>query len=154
MEPSARRKTGALAFPARWLGFAGLAPQVILAGIVIAGPANLSPVARQVALTYAGAILSFIGGAWWGVASAAGTRARWWVWVAAVIPSLIGFAAMGAPAFGVAVSAGLIVTGISLIASLGIDYKLAQASSTPAGWLSLRTVLSLGLGCLTIAIAF
>ena len=138
---------------ARWLGFAGLAPQILLVGIVIAGPASFGPVAREVALAYSGTILSFIGGAWWGLASRLQTDVHWSIWIAAVIPSLIGFAAISALSMRLPCGQSLLLTGTSLIGTLTIDYKLAASGVSPPGWLRLRVPLSLGLGGLTILMA-
>lgn len=138
---------------ARWLGYAGLAPQILFADIIIAGPRTLGPAAAQIALAYAGTILSFIGGVWWGIASRAQAKVHFSVWIAAVVPSLIGFACIGAPVIGVSYSLALFVAAISLVASLGMDYKLATGGLSPSGWIGLRTPLSLGLGGLTILIA-
>ena len=147
--------TGRQTLPAsaRWLGFAGLAPQILLAVIAIAGPARFGPAAGEAALAYSGTILSFIGGAWWGLASRPQTDVHWVVWIAAVIPSLIAFASIAAFAIGLPRGQSLLLTGASLFATLGIDYKLAASGVSPPGWLYLRVPLSLGLGSLTILIA-
>ena len=138
---------------AQWLGFAGLAPQILLAVVIIAGPARFGPAAGGAALAYSGTILSFIGGAWWGLASRPRTEVHWGVWIAAVTPSLIAFAAIGVWAIGLPAGRSLLVIGASLIATLGIDHKLAASGVSPPGWLHLRVPLSLGLGSLTILIA-
>ena len=98
-------------------------------------------------------VLSFIGGAWWGLASRTQTDVHWVVWIAAVIPSLIAFESIAALAIGLPRGQSLLLTGASLIATLGIDYKLAASGVSPPGWLRLRIPLSLGLGSLTILIA-
>ena len=139
--------------PAQWLGFAGLVPQILLVRFAIAGPASFGPVAGGIALAYSGTILSFIGGAWWGIASRTQTDVHWSIWIAAVIPSLIGFAAIGASGIGLPRGQCLLLTGALLIGTLGIDYKLAAGGISPPGWLSLRIPLSLGLGGLTILMA-
>lgn len=135
------------------LGFAGLIPQISLTVVTILGPARYGPAAGEAALAYAGTILSFIGGAWWGLASRSRTDIHWSIWIAAVIPSLIAFAAISALAIGRPCGQSLLITGASLIATLGIDFKLSTSSATPLGWLGLRVPLSLGLGGLTIFIA-
>lgn len=139
--------------PARWLGYAGLIPQILLAAVVIGGPVKFGPPAIGLALSYSALILSFIGGAWWGLAANQKMRVPLWLWLAAIAPALIAFAAIGALAIGSSVRAGLLVTGASLIAALGVDSKLAANGFCPPGWLRLRTPLSLGLGGLTILIA-
>ena len=138
---------------AQWLGFAGLAPQILLAVIAIASPARFGPGARAAALVYSGTILSFIGGAWWGLASRPQANVHRIIWLAAVIPSLVAFASIGTLVIGLPFRAGLLLTGTSLIVSLGVDYKLAGSGVSPPGWLRLRVPLSLGLGGLTLLIA-
>ena len=59
----------------------------------------------------------------------------------------------GASGIGLPRGQCLLLTGASLIGTLGIDYKLAAGGISPPGWLSLRIPLSLGLGGLTILMA-
>ena len=75
------------------------------------------------------------------------------MWLAAVAPSLIAFAAIGAWAIGRAPGVSLAITGAALIGALGFDHKLAANGLCPIGWLRLRAPLSLGLGSLTLLIA-
>ena len=138
---------------AQWLGFAGLVPQAALAAIMIGGTPNLVSAAVRLALCYAALILSFIGGVWWGLAGQPGKRAGSWLWLAAVTPSLIAFAGLGAWIFGRAPVPGLTIIGIALVATLAIDARLAANGWCARGWLRLRTPLSLGLGGLSLLIA-
>lgn len=138
---------------ARWLGFAGLIPQVALAAVVIGGPPDLGPTAVRLALCYAALILSFLGGTWWGLAAQSGKRSPPWMWVAAVAPSLVAFAALGLWVLAQSPAASIAATGAALIAALAVDYKLAASGLCPSGWLGLRTPLSLGLGGLCLLIA-
>ena len=121
--------------------------------IVIGGPSYAGPLASGLALSYAALILSFIGGAWWGLVSRSSAPVRGSVWLAAVTPSLIAFAAIGAWAIGRSPGVSLAITGAALIGALGFDHKLAANGLCPIGWLRLRTPLSLGLGSLTLLIA-
>ena len=150
---SARTGSGRMSSLARWLGLAGLIPQILLATVVIGLPAKFGPPAIGLALIYSGLILSFIGGAWWGLAAHGKVRVSSWLWLAAIAPSLIAFAAIGAGTIGRSPGPSLMITGTSLIAALGVDFKLAANGLCPPGWLGLRTPLSLGLGGLTILIA-
>lgn len=138
---------------ARWLGGAGLIPQILFAGVALGGPANYGPPAIALALSYAALILSFIGGAWWGFAARAESHVPLWIWLAAVAPSLIALAALAALAFDPSPQTSLLITGAALVASLAVDARLAVRGLSPPGWLGLRTPLSLGLGGLTIFIA-
>lgn len=138
---------------ARWLGFAGLVPQVALAVVIFAGPPHLASAAVRLALCYAALILSFIGGMWWGLAAQPGKRAPRWLWLAAIAPSLIAFACLGAWVVGRAPVTALALIGVALVATLVIDAKLAANGWCARGWLRLRTPLSLGLGGLSLLIA-
>ena len=150
---SARTRSERMCSLARWLGLAGLVPQILLATVVIGFPAKFSPPAIGLALIYSGLILSFIGGAWWGLAAQDKVRVPSWIWLVAIAPSLIAFATFGAWTIGRSPGQSLMITGTSLIAALGVDFKLAATGLCPPGWLRLRTPLSLGLGGLTILIA-
>ena len=138
---------------ARWLGFAGLIPHLMIAALVIGGPPEFGAAATGLGLFYAVLILSFIGGAWWGLAAQGGERVPPWLWLAAVFPALVAFAALGTSLVGQLAGPALFVTGAALIAALGVDLKLAANGLCPPGWLGLRTPLSLGLGALCIIIA-
>ncbi|MEO7409912.1 MAG: DUF3429 domain-containing protein [Sphingomicrobium sp.] len=135
------------------LGLAGLLPQFVLAATATFGPSDVALVAGSLALSYAALILSFVGGAWWGLVSRSPTPVRGLVWVAAVAPSLIAFAAIIFTAFGLAPSFGMVVTGTALIGTLAFDHVLAGQGLCPLGWVRLRTPLSLGLGSLTLLAA-
>lgn len=150
---SALTASGRLSPWARWLGFAGLAPQAILAAVVIAGPSSAASGARDLALIYAALILSFLGGAWWGLVSRSRTTVRGSIWLMAVAPSLLAFAALAAWAIARISVPSLVIIGSALIATLLFDRKLAANGLCPLGWLSLRTPLSLGLGGLTLFVA-
>ncbi|MEP7316519.1 MAG: DUF3429 domain-containing protein [Sphingomicrobium sp.] len=148
-----RTKPERLPSSARWLGLAGLIPQILLAAVVIGGPSEFIPAARGLALAYGALILSFIGGAWWGLASRPQANVHSMIWLAAVAPSLIAFAAIGVWAIGFSPEASLLAIGASLIGTPSIDYKLAANGVSPPGWLRFRARLSLVLGGLTILIA-
>lgn len=139
-------------FP-RWLGLAGLLPQLAAVAVVFGGDAASHFSAIALGYAYAALILSFLGGLWWGVAAAA-PKAPEWLWVAAVVPSLIGLAsaipwAIGAPWPG----PSMVLLGIALIGALAIDLILARRGLVPPWWMSLRVPLSLGLGGLTLVLA-
>lgn len=139
----------------RWLGLAGLIPQIAAVAVVFGGDSALRFSALALGYAYAALILSFLGGLWWGIAAAAKNPPEW-LWVAAIVPSLIGLAsavpwALGEPWPG----PSLVLLGLALIAALGIDLVLARREGlTPRWWMSLRTPLSLGLGGLTLMLAF
>lgn len=61
-----------------FLGYAGLIPFVIPAVLVLAGSAH-SDIAMTTAETYAFAIICFLTGSWWGVASGSAKRIGIWL---------------------------------------------------------------------------
>ena len=134
------------------LGVAGLLPQIL------AYAATFDEGDRYVGLAagffYAALILSFIGGLWWGVAAA-----RWdapgWLYAASVMPSLIAFAS-GIPWMTGAAwpQPSLGWLGLCLLGSTVVDVRLARLGMIAAEMLRLRAVLSLGLGLLTLALAY
>lgn len=136
----------------RWLGLAGLLPQLAVAAIVFSGDTALHFSALSLGYAYAALILSFFGGLWWGL-GAATARPPEWLWVAAIVPSLLALGtavpwATGEPWPG----PSMIVLGIALIAALGVDRALVSRGLAPPWWMALRVPLSLGLGLLTLAI--
>lgn len=133
------------------LGIAGLAPQVW------ALLATFRETDRYIGLAagyfYATLIFSFLGGLWWGVAV---TRkdAPDWLYIAAVVPSLIAFAT-GIPWMTGAEWPGpsLGVLGVGIITAALVDRRLYEFRFIDRSVLHLRYFLSLGLGLLTIALA-
>lgn len=140
-----------LAPPVRILGLSGILPQALCLVLAAFGPGQLA--AAQAGLVYAALILSFLGGLWWMAALQAGRRGAA-VYAVAVLPSLIGWAALLMQAAGlVPVGAALTVLGLCLLASPLVDLALAQTVALPSGWLRLRMMMAGGLGLLTLALA-
>ena len=139
----------------RFLGLAGLLPQLACLLVLWFGPGEWRYVALAAAWGYAALICSFLGGLWWGIAAARsgeGIQAPGWLWVAAVVPSLVGFASYLPWIFGWRWPApALAVLGVSLLLSLAVDRRLGALA--PGWWLTLRRPLSLGLGTITLLIA-
>jgi len=137
---------------ARVLGFAGLLPQAGAVAILIVGGPDFRSVALGLAYAYAALIFSFLGGVWWGLAAAARAKAPRWVWIIAVLPSLIALATALPLMNGQAdLGSPLMALGAFIAASLLVDLRLKASGLTPDGWLALRIPLSLGLGLLTLA---
>lgn len=137
----------------RWLGLAGLLPQLAALAVLLSGDAAHHFQALTLGYAYAALILSFLGGLWWGLAARAEAPPAW-LWVAAVVPSLVALASAIPWSEGKAwPGPSLVVLGIALIAALAVDWRLARGGLAPAWWLSLRVPLSLGLGLSTLAIA-
>jgi hypothetical protein len=137
---------------AKQLGVAGLVPQAFAVLM------SLDPTQRFTALAagyfYAALIFSFLGGLWWGIAVSHPASPRW-IFAAAVAPSLITFAT-GVPwMIGTTWPVpSLMVLGVSLAFSLLIDFRLANLGLMGKAMLKLRRMLSLGLGGLTLVLAF
>ena len=134
------------------LGLAGLLPQAICFALVVQGGPERW-IALAAACFYAALILSFLGGMWWMAGLLSGLRAGW-VYGLAIVPSLIGWAAL------LPWSAGwnwpgpsLVVLALALLASPLVDRTLARHVAFPAGWLRLRAIMTSGLGLLTMLIA-
>lgn len=136
---------------ARAFGYAGLLPQGLVVAALLAGGPDIRFTALSLGYAYAALIFSFLGGLWWGLASAATVPCPRWVWGVAVAPSLISLLSAWPWATGMSwPGPSTILLGIALAASIVVDLKLKQAGLTPPGWLSLRIPLSLGLGLMTL----
>jgi len=140
----------------RWLGLAGLLPQFTCVAVLYAGPAEWREAALAIAFAYAALILSFLGGMWWGIAAAAPAaqrrKALGWLWIAAVLPSLVALACFLPWALDWAwPEPSLVMLGGALLVSLGVDAKLGALA--PRWWMELRVPLSTGLGLATLAAA-
>jgi uncharacterized membrane protein len=76
---------------AKWLGGLGLLPFLAATGLFVFGPASLAGPAMLALLAYATAILSFLGGARWGV-EIARPMPRGLVLTASILPALAAWA--------------------------------------------------------------
>ena len=137
---------------ARWLGYAGLLPQIAVVATLSTGNVASRFTALATGFAYAALILSFLGGTWWGLAAQSNGRATKWIWTVSVAPSLIALLSTvpwttGDPWPG----PSLLLLGASLIGALFVDYRLVRLGIAPGWWLWLRAPLSGGLGLLTIA---
>jgi hypothetical protein len=136
--------------PGKWLGYAGLLPQ----GVALL--LGLTDTDRYIGLAagyfYAALILSFLGGLWWGLAASA-EKPPTWVYVAAVLPSILAFGT-GYPWMTGETWPGpsLLVLAVALVASLVVDFRLNRMDLMSDALLILRVKLSLGLGALTLAL--
>lgn len=133
--------------PAFILGYAGLSPAVALCLVILFSPEAWGEPAMRAHAIYAATILSFIGGAWWGLASArpAATVDFGRMLVAAVVPSLLAW-----PLAWFGSSLGLVGLGLLFVAILPVDMRLARAGIAPTWWMSLRLPLSLGMALLAV----
>ena len=139
----------------RLLGLAGLLPQLAALAIAFLGPEEWYELSRTIGALYAALIFTFLGGTWWGIAAGAPAAERRgglaWLWVAAVTPSLLALALIGALIGGMLpLEPVLVMLGAGLLVALGIDVRLGSLS--PRWWMQLRAPLSLILGAATIAL--
>lgn len=140
------------------LGLAGLAPQAAALGVTAWGGADWSAYGVDAAFGYAAVILSFLGGIWWGFGMRRATG-RGPLLGVSVLPSLLAtfdhLAMFLAGKAGVPIERyyawGLGALGLAILATLPVDAWLERSGDAPSGWTRFRTVLSLGLGLLTIA---
>lgn len=139
----------------RWLGYAGLLPQIICVGLAFTGH-EYAYSALAGGFAYAAAIFSFLGGVWWGQAiqkgkdGMVGPGAGAGAYIIAVMPSLIAVALFLPWSFGWEwPGPALLYLGAFIALSPLIDRMLGFAASD---FLRLRWHLSLGLGGLTIAL--
>jgi hypothetical protein len=131
---------------ARWLGLAGLVPAgAAVAMVLLPAAAEWRYLAVSAGAIYAALILSFLGGAWWGLAARSGAAVPAGTWVLAVLPSLSAWALLIALA-----PARIVALGVLLILCLMVDRLLVAQGVAPGWWMQLRIPLSLALGALTI----
>lgn len=134
----------------RWLGYAGLLPQIICLGLTVTGH-EYAYTALAGGFAYGAAIFSFLGGVWWGQAIQSG-RAGAGSYVIAVMPSLIAVALFLPWSFGWKwPGPALLYLGAFILLSPLVDRGLGFAAPD---FMRLRWHLSLGLGGLTIALGF
>ncbi|WP_454884024.1 DUF3429 domain-containing protein [Sphingomonas oryzagri] len=143
--------------PAIVLGAMGLLPLLIALFVRLAAGADpdtaLPGKIGGLALTYAAMILSFLGGIWWGVASArASENERPRLMVIAVVPAILATVLYGFSADMPVVCSTLL--GLVIAATPLVDRMLMKKRLVPAWWMNLRLPLSLALGALTIGLGF
>ncbi|MEQ8411894.1 MAG: DUF3429 domain-containing protein [Erythrobacter sp.] len=142
---------------ARWLGYAGLLPQIVCLAFALAEPSIGSGsgwgyVAIGAGFAYGAAIFSFLGGVWWGQAVAQGfdRPVGAGAYLVAVTPSLIAVALFLPWLFGWEwPGPALLYLGALIALSPLVDRWLGFAARD---FLRLRVQLSLGLGLLTFAL--
>jgi hypothetical protein len=137
---------------AKWLGYAGLLPQ-LFAVLMLIDDSGLRWIAIAGGYGYAAFIFSFLGGVWWGLGLTAQNPPRW-LFTAAIAPSLIALATYLPWTWGWDwPTLSLWILALCLAASPLVDLALSRQIPLPDGWLRLRMQLSLGLGGLTAILA-
>ncbi|HET8612500.1 MAG TPA: DUF3429 family protein [Sphingomonas sp.] len=136
------------------LGAAGLLPPLIaiIARLAAGGGEPVAGALLKLAIFYAMLVLSFLGGIWWGVASArAPEEKQSQLLVLAIAPPLAALAL-----FILTTPLPLLATillAILLAASPLADAWLASMELTPPWWMRLRVPLSLIMGALVLVLA-
>ncbi len=137
----------------RVLGLAGLLPPLLLTCATLFGPLEWQWSALAIAYAYAALIFSFLGGIWWGLA-AARKDSPGWIYVAAIVPSLIALATYVPWILGLSwPGPSMLLLGLCIIGSPLVDRRLVAAGIESQWMLTLRWILSLGLGLLTLTMA-
>ena len=140
----------------RLLGLAGVLPQLACVLVLYLGPPEWHEAALAIAFAYAALIFTFLGGTWWGFAAGAPAAERrqllGWLWVAAVLPSLIALATFLPWVFDWPwPEPSLAMLGGAILLSPAIDARLGPLA--PRWWMALRVPLSLALGVATLLAA-
>lgn len=137
----------------RWLGLAGLLPQLACLAAVWLGPEEWRYAALAIGWGYGALIFSFLGGLWWGIAAGAAARGQAvpaWLWAISVVPSLLALLTYMPWVFGLDwPGPSLMVLGFAILASLAVDRRLSGREA-PDWWFALRLPLSAGLGAATL----
>ncbi len=133
--------------PAFLLGYAGLIPAFAALGAALAAPPEWRELAYRAGALYAGLILSFLGGAWWGMATRAPAEKAWPVYIFAVLPSLVALALLM-----LLTPPRLILLGGVIMFTLPVDGLLVRTGLAPKNWMLLRVPLTVGLSLATIGL--
>lgn len=145
-EPPAPIATPGVPRAAAVLGALGLIPFLGLAVLSTAGGAT-DDWARFALTAYGAAILSFLGGIYWGFATTDG-RAAWSRLLLAVVPSLVAWGAMMAPP-----GPALLVLVAGFVLMLSVDIAAARAGHAPRWYPALRMPLTV-IACAALLFAW
>jgi len=131
------------------LGYAGLAPFVLLTALMWLVDSELLPFVSIALGGYAATIVSFLGGVHWGIGFMKGDAAPRFHFIWGVIPALIAWLALMMPAY-----AALPLLGLVLVACYVVDSKTYPAAGL-ASWLPMRLRLTVvaTLSCVVSAAA-
>lgn len=135
---------------ARLFGCAGLIPSAAALATVTLGPTDWWNAAFCLDILYAAMILSFLGGAWWGLISGArvsGAFPSKWL-VVGVLPPLAAW-----PLVYFLSPPSLAIISLLFPVCLIADRYLVRHGLAPSWWWTLRWPLSAGMGVLNLAVA-
>ena len=118
------------------LGYAGLAPFVLLAALMWLVNTELLPFVSIALGGYAATIVSFLGGVHWGIGFMKGEATPRFHFIWGVLPALIAWLALMMPAY-----AALPLLGLVLVACYAVDRR-TYPSAGLAQWLPMRLRLS------------
>ena len=118
------------------LGYAGLAPFVLLTGLMWLVDSELLPFVSIALGGYAAVIVSFLGGIHWGIGFMKGEAAPKFHFIWGVVPSLVAWLALMMSAY-----AALPLLGLLIVACYLIDRKTYPAAGL-ASWLPMRLRLT------------
>ena len=131
--------TDAVPRPALLLGWAGVLPFALLTAAAALGIDLLSLDARAVLLAYGATILSFLGGAQWGVLlpRSQNEASLPWRYGLSVLPALLGFLCLLAPQ-----TVGLLGLAAGLLGLLVYDLSTVRRGLAPGWYGTLRLQLT------------
>jgi hypothetical protein len=132
--------TSTIPRPALVLGWFGVLPFATFALLAMTGALLPRGTASSALILYGVVILSFMGGAQWGLAMVAtrgGTTAMGPRLSVSVLPALAAFAAWFAPP-----TAALVALAVGFVALLAYDIATARAGAAPSWYAALRVQLT------------
>lgn len=131
------------------LGAGGLLPTIAAVAAVWLAPRDVAAFGFSAGAIYGATILSFIGGAWWGLGAArAEGAALARILGLSVVPSLVAAAVLV-----VLSPEAVALLALSFAAVLLVDRMLVHAGQAPAWWLRLRIPLSVSMAVLHLLLA-
>jgi hypothetical protein len=140
--------------PAIILGGSSVLPLMISVCIVAVAPDAFGLPVVHIAIVYAAVILSFLGGMYWGMASAIlaadpGAAAPYGILACSVVPALIGWVAVFLPS-----PIGPGVLAVTFVAVLMLDRRCRRLGYVAGWWMELRIWLTSFVVPLLVLLAF
>jgi hypothetical protein len=133
--------------PAFLLGYSGLIPAFASLAVALTAPPEWRELAFRAGALYAGLILSFLGGAWWGLSTRADAARAWPLYIVSVLPSLAALALLM-----LLTPERLVMLGALIALTLPIDRLLVKSGLAPDNWMQLRVPLTVGLSLATVGL--